>query len=172
MLKLIGSLLVIGSTSLIGIYYSRVFFERLQQIRDFQYAFTMLESEIVYSSMPLSEALECVSLKSKSPIKEFFYAFSNKLLKKETEGIVEGFKETLSEFQKEIKLSKEEIDTVISFLKSLESSDMEGQKINFNITMKKFEGFEKKAEVEVVKNEKLYKYLGVCSGILIVIILI
>lgn len=172
LLKLIGSILVISSTSLVGFYYSKMFFERLKQIREMQYALTMLESEIIYSSSPLIEALSYVAKRSNSPLKEFFMRFSEKLLNKEVEGIVEGFNLSLEEFKEDLKFKQDEIDSISSFLKSLESSDTEGQKKSFNITIKKLNDFEKRAQEIMNKNEKLYKYLGVCSGLLIVIILI
>lgn len=172
MLKIIGSILVITSTSLVGFYYSRMFLERLKQIREMQYALTMLESEIIYSSSPLTEALGYISKRSKEPLKEFFNVFSKKLKNKEVDGILEGFQLTLNEFKTELKFQKDEIDSISSFLKSLESSDLEGQKKSFNITMKKLDDFEKRAQEIMSKNEKLYKYLGVCSGLLIVIILV
>lgn len=172
MLKLIGSILVIASTSLAGFYYARVFSEKLRQIRELQYSLTMLESEIIYSASPLIQAMEYVSERSRPPIKEFFKAFSEKLYKKDVNGILEGFQITLKEFNGILKLEKDEIDILGSFLKSLESSDIEGQKTNFNITMKKLEEFEKRANEVMIKNEKLYKYLGVCSGLLVVIILV
>lgn len=171
MLKLIGSILVIVSTSLAGFYYSKTFINRLRQVREFQYALTMLESEIIYSSSPLTEALEYVSERTKPPLKEFFKTFSDKLKNKEVEGIVEGFNLALEENKENLKLKKDEIDSISSFLKSLESSDIDGQKTSFNITLKKFEDFEKRAKEIMEKNEKLYKYLGVCGGLLIVIIL-
>lgn len=172
MLKLIGSILVIASTSLAGFYYSKTFLERLKQIREMQYALTMLESEIIYSSSPLTEALNYIAKRSSSPLKEFFSKFSEKLKNKEVEGILEGFRLTLNEFKTELKFQKDEIDSISSFLKSLESSDLEGQKKSFNITIKKLNDFEKRAHEIMIKNEKLYKYLGVCSGLLVVIILI
>lgn len=172
MLKLIGSVLVILSTSIVGFYYSRMFSERLRHIRELQYSLTMLNSEIVYSSAPLIQAMEYVASRSKSPIKEFFKTFSEKLMEKNVAGIIEGFEATLTELKGKITFEKDEVDVVGSFFKSLESSDIDAQKSNFNITMKKLEGFEKRAEISMNKNEKLYKYLGVCSGLLIVIILV
>ncbi|KMT21340.1 stage III sporulation protein SpoIIIAB [Clostridium cylindrosporum] len=172
MLKVIGSILVIMSTTLVGFYYSRMFSERLKQIRELQYSLNMLESEIIYSASPLIQAMEYVAERSRAPINEFFRVFSEKLYKKEIEGILEGFQSTMMEFKGKLRLEKDEIDTLASFVKSLESSDLEGQKANFNITMKKLEGFEKRAEESMTKNEKLYKYLGVCSGLLVVIILV
>lgn len=171
MLKLIGGILVVLSTSLIGFYYSRMFKERLKQIREMQYSLTMLESEIIYSASPLVQAMEYVSERSRHPVNDFFKCFSEKLYEKEIECILDGFQGTLKEFKGILKLEKDEIDVIGSFLKSLESSDIDGQKTSFNITMKKLEGFEKIAEDTMIKNEKLYKYLGVCSGLLVVIIL-
>ncbi|MEG0371591.1 MAG: stage III sporulation protein SpoIIIAB [Clostridium sp.] len=172
MIELLGGIIIISSTTLLGFYYAKGLSERVQLIREIQYSLAMLESEIIYSSSPLIEAMQYVAQRSRSPVKEFFFSFSEKLYKKEIDCILDGFMMTVGEFGGKLKLEKDEIDSVGSFLKSLESSDMEGQKTSFNITMKKLESFEKRSEEIVKKNEKLYKYLGVCSGLLVVIILI
>ncbi|MEG2971976.1 MAG: hypothetical protein RR898_00810 [Clostridium sp.] len=172
MLSIIGSAMIILSTTLVGFYYARGFSYRVKIIRDFQYALTMLQSEILYSSSPLIEALDYVGEKTDGNVGRFFKEFSKSLYKREIEGIQEGFTLTMNTYKKPLMLEGDEIDTISSFLKSLESSDSESQKTSFNITMKKFEAFEKRAEEIMNKNEKLYKYLGICSGLLVVIVLI
>lgn len=172
MLSLLGSAMIIISTTLVGFYYSRGFSYRLKVIRDFQYALTMLQSEIMYSSSPLIEALKYVATKTDGNVSKFFNEFSTLLYKREIEGIQDGFKASINTYKKALMIEEDEIDTIASFLKSLESSDSESQKTSFNITMKKFEAFEKRADEIMKKNEKLYKYLGICSGLLVVIVLI
>ncbi|MEF9952606.1 MAG: hypothetical protein RR840_00020 [Clostridium sp.] len=172
MLSILGSAMIILSTTLVGFYYSRGFAYRLKVVRDFQYALTMLQSEIIYASSPLIEALSYVSDKTEGNVSRFFKEFSASLYKREIEGIQEGFRVSIESYKKSLMLEEDEIDTISSFLKSLESSDSESQKTSFNITMKKFEAFEKRADGIMNKNEKLYKYLGVCTGLLLVIVLI
>jgi stage III sporulation protein AB len=86
--------------------------------------------------------------------------------------IAEAFLEASKSVASELYLEKEEKETFLSFMQSLGSSDIEGQKKNFNLTLRKLEDFEKRAEEVRSKNEKLYRYLGVSLGAFIVIILV
>lgn len=172
MLKIIGSLIVIFATSIMGFYFANVFTERVKQLRELQYALNILETEIVYTSTPLYEALKNVSERSDGSIKNLFLVMSRQLIEKNNQGVLYAFKEAEKLLKTEIFFDKEELEIMYSFMSSLGNSDIEGQKKNFNITIKKLEAFEKKAEEKRTKNERLYRYLGVSAGMLIVILLV
>lgn len=172
MLKIFGSLIVIFATSIMGFYYANVFTERVKQLRELQYALNILETEIVYTSTPLIEALRNVSERCDSGIKKIFLLTSEKLKEKYSLGVLYAFKEAEKSLKGEIFFDKEEFEVLYSFMSTLGGSDVEGQKKIFNITVKKLEAFEKKAEDRRTKNEKLYRYLGVSAGMVIVILLV
>jgi len=172
MLKIIGSIVVITATSIMGFYYAGIYVERVKQIRSIQYALNILESEIVYTSTPLAEAFKNVSEKSCEPFKKLFLSLSENLRMKNVESVTNAFSIVLSKLRGELYFDKEELEVIDSFMKSLGNTDIEGQKKNFHITIKKLEAFEIRAEENRKKNEKLFKYLGVASGMLIVIILV
>lgn len=172
MLKVLGSIIIIGATTVIGFCYANAYTERVRQLRDMQYALNMLESEIIFTSTPLIMALQNAGNKSSDVIRKMFIKMSGLLKDKKVESVADAFKESLTSVRTELYFEKEEIDIIMSFVQSLGISDMEAQKKNFNITIKKLESFEQKAEETRKKNERLYKYLGVSCGILIVIILV
>lgn len=172
MLKLLGSIIIIAGTTVIGFTYSNIYMQRVKQLRDMQFALNMLETEIIYTATPLIEALFSVGEKTSSSIKGIFFGMAEALRDKRKSGVFDAFIYTYSQLKCDIYLDKEEIDVISSFMQSLGSSDAEGQKKIFNITIKKLESFEKRAEEIRTKNEKLYRYLGLCFGVLIVIILI
>ena len=171
MLKIIGSFIVIVATTIIGFYYAGIYVERVKQIRAIQYALNVLESEIVYTSTPLADAFKSVGEKSNEPFKRLFSNLSENLRNKNIESVANAFKAATENLKGEIYFQKEELEVIDSFMKSLGNTDVEGQKKNFNITIKKLEAFELKAEESRRKNEKLFKYLGISCGMLVVIIL-
>lgn len=172
MLKLIGSVIVVCATTTMGFYYAGVYAQRVKQLRLIQYALNSLESEIVYTSTPLIEAFENVSAKSNEPIKKLFSLMSKNLMGKNTEGVLSAFEEARNKVSNSLYFDKKEMEIIASFMNSLGNSDIEGQKKNFNITIKKLEAFELDAEERRKKNEKLFRYLGVSAGMLIIIILV
>lgn len=172
MLKVLGSIIIIASTSAIGFLYSMLFSERISQIRDIQYVLNMLESEVVFKSTPITEAFYNVSLSCNQVIKKLFINMSDLLKEKQVDGIMQAFDKSLEIVRSDLYLEDEEVEVIRTFMQTLGIGDLEAQKKNFNITLEKLKTFEKNAEEAKKKKERLYQYLGVSFGILIVIILI
>ncbi|SKA81931.1 stage III sporulation protein AB [Caloramator quimbayensis] len=172
MLKILGSIIVVASTSVIGFLYAMIFTERVRQIRDMQYALNILESEVVFKSTPVADAFYFVSLNCTETIKNIFNHMSNLIKDRNVQSISEAFDSALNAFKSDLYFEKEETEVIKAFMQTLGCGDLEAQKKNFNITVEKLKNFEKNAEESKRKNERLYKYLGVCCGIMIVIILI
>lgn len=172
MLKLIGGLAIIIATTSIGYVYSMVYEERVKQLRELQYALNILESEIIYSTTPIVDALKAAADNSKTAIGVMLVKISELLSQRSVSSIYDAYVKASKELKNQLYLEKEEKETIGSFVHSLGSADIEGQKKNFNITVKKLEGFEKKAEVSRDKNAKLYRYIGLFGGVLIVLLLV
>lgn len=172
MLKILGSITIIAGATAIGFVYSNIYLQRVKQLRDMQFALNMMETEISYTATPLTEVLLSAGEKSSSTIKKLFTGMAEVLISKKKNSVYEAFMYIYNQMKGEIYLDKEEVGIVSSFMQSFGSSDIEGQKKNFNITIKKLEEFEKRAEEIRNKNEKLYRYLGLSFGVLIVIILV
>lgn len=172
MLKLIGGLIIITASTFTGFYISHLFYEKVRQLRELQYALQVLESEIIYSAEPLYIAFSNLSLKLSEPLKSLFLDLANSIKEFKEDTLHDIFINSFDRYKDHFLLEKEEIDVLINFFSSLGTSDLEGQKKNFNLTMKKLDMIEKKAEEKRQKNDKLVKYLGIASGILIVVILV
>ncbi|TDT61953.1 stage III sporulation protein SpoIIIAB [Fonticella tunisiensis] len=170
--KLAGGIIIISAAGLMGFLMAGIYVERVRQLRELQYCLNILESEIVHSSTPLVQAFKLVSEKSSKAVSRLFKVMAELLFEKKTDTVAEAFDLAFQALKRDLYLEREEIDIISSFMQSIGSSDIEGQKKNFNVTVKKLEAFEKKAEEIRVKNEKLYRYLGICGGALIVILLV
>lgn len=171
LLKLIGSFLIIIASTFMGYYISWLYYEKVKQIRDIQFAFNFLESEIIYSSEPLYIALKKVGEKFSGPMKILFMKMSDMLKDHKKDSVYEAFLEAYQMMNEKFYFDKEEIDIIKSFLHGIGSNDLEGQKKNFNIAIKKLELIEKKAEEKRQSSDKLIKYLGFSFGVVIVVIL-
>lgn len=172
MIKLLGSIIIIISATLMGIIYSQKFSIKVNQIRDIEFLLNMLENEITFTSTPLVQAFINISNKGCNSASKLFLLMSEELKSKKCNSVYDAFKLSYDSVKEELYFDNDELQVIGSFMKSLGNTDTEGQKKNFNITIKKLESFEKKAEDLCTKNAKLYRYLGVCAGTLIVIILI
>lgn len=172
LLKIVGSLIVLAAATAAGFVASNSFVERIRQLRELQYALRALEAEILYTETPLANAFAAVAGKCDGAVKMLFGFISEQLAGKQVSSVNAAFAMAIGASKKVMHLDKEEIEVLSSFMISLGGTDLEGQKKNFNITMKKLELLEQKAEEARSKNESMYKYLGLCSGVLIVIFLV
>lgn len=172
MIKIIGSIFVIFSSAGIGYILGKDFSKRVIQLKQLRMSLQMLETEITYSSTPLPYAFEIISQKCGSPVKEIFKAVSDKLKGRHYSTVGEAFEKALLDCNNMTCYKKEDMEILKSFANSLGSSDREGQIKSFNLVIKQLEGQENIAEESRAKNEKMYKSLGLLSGLAIAIILL
>ena len=66
MMRLLGSVLVLGATLWFGAYFAAKEKYRLQELAELERAILLLQSQIAYLSAPLTEVLESVSWKAES----------------------------------------------------------------------------------------------------------
>ncbi|MDK2798707.1 MAG: stage sporulation protein [Clostridiales bacterium] len=171
-LKLIGCILIVGSSTIMGYTIANKYAKRPEELRALQAALQMLESEIIFSVNPLPDAFERISKYVPKNIHKLF-AHSAYLLKQRT-GITaqEAWSISVHQTREEMHLEKEDREILISFGNSLGCSDREQQLKNIHLACSKLALEEKKAEKLREKNEKLYKNLGVLGGILVALIFI
>jgi len=171
-LKLMGSVLIISASSVMGYIWSRDCSKRPQELRTLQKMLQMLETQMNFMTDVICDAFQKVSSFSTSNV-SLFFSGTVKILK-ENPGISvsEAWTTAVTENFKMTSLNKEDREILLSFGKMLGSTDMEGQIKNIRLTMSQLELQEIKAEESKKKNEKMYQSLGILGGIALVIILL
>ena len=172
LLKIIGSIIVIISSSFLGYILSRDFSKRPSELRELQGLMYMLENEISYLSNLLSDAFEKIAGSSNTEAGKFFKTAANYLRGSDGLHASLAWEKAVKEVIRRTALNKEDEEILISFGKMLGNSDLEGQIKNIQLTVKHLKLQEKKAEDSKIKNEKMYRRLGVLGGIALVIMLI
>lgn len=172
MIRIIGFLFIILSSSGIGYIMGTRFDLRVRELKLLKVALQMLETEIVYSNTPLPLAFESVQRKSTHPISNLFKAVKYNLEKRTFGSVGEAFCQSIDDTRDQMSLSKEDIETLKSFGNSIGNSDIEGQVKSFKMIIKQLDSQEIKAEESKDKNEKMYKSLGFLGGLAIVILLL
>lgn len=171
-LKTILLIVIFSICTSIGILHGRTFSTRLENLIYLEQCIKILETEIVYGSTPLPQALTNVFEKGNLRVSFIFEAINRDLLENKRGDIYLSFvsvKETL--FTK-LNLKKVDVETFMSLGRVLGTSNREDQEKNFKITLNQFTVLISEAREERNKNEKLYKTLGLITGIGIIIILV
>lgn len=169
LLKIIGSLIVLISSSLLGFSHAKTYAKRPIELKVLQTLLQIFENEISFLSNVLEDAFMKVSRCSDSKVAAFFEGAAKNL----NEGFCasEAWEMAVRDNIKNTSLNSEDEGIIISFGKILGSSDLEGQIKNIHLTLNLLKIQEQKAEELKAKNESMYKNLGVLGGLAIIILL-
>lgn len=170
LIKLIGAVVLIGACSLIGFSLAADCTKRPKTLRELQALLQMFENEISYLSNLLSDAFLSIHNNSNLEAAVLFKEAANNL---EEKGTTAGaaWEKAVKESYSQLSLNKEDKAILITFGKMLGNSDLEGQVNNIKLVSSQLKLQEIKSEETRRKNEKMYRSLGVLSGLAIAIIL-
>jgi stage III sporulation protein AB len=132
----------------------------------------MLETEIIYGCTPLPQALNNISTKLDGPLKKFYRMISDDLNEGNCYSLDASWSMGVDKLLKETRLKGSDRELIAEFGKVLGSSDREDQKKHFELFYIQLKQHEEVAEEERSKNEKMYKTLGILSGLVIFILLV
>ncbi len=171
MLKLIGAILVLTASTFGGFYIARNFKERPAQLRILQQALQMLETEIVYGSVPLNLIMEHIGERIPQKLKYIFLDMSKNL--RELDGISTSdcWEMAIDKNIQFTSLKKQDREILINFGQQLGCSDREDQMKHIKLAIKNLETEEILAREEQKTYEGLSKNLGILLGILLVILI-
>lgn len=172
MIKLIGCLVILISSSGVGYIAGSRFGMRVKELRLLKISLQMLETEIAYANTPLPQALEAVYLKSSYPVNQIFKNACELLKKRMYSTVGEAFEKAIGMCSDILSLTAEDIGILKSFGYTLGTSDIDGQLKSFKMVMKQLESQEVKAEADMGRNEKMYKNLGVLAGLAVSVLLL
>lgn len=169
-LKIIGSAILIGATSFIGFSLASECSKRPRALRELQSMLQMLENEISYLSNLLSEAFERI-YKGTNFETAILFKESAKYLCINGCTADAAWERAVEENYGKLSLNAEDKTILLTFGKMLGNSDLEGQLNNIRLVSSQLKLQEIKAEEMKKKNEKMFRSLGVLSGLAIAIIL-
>ncbi len=172
MIKIIGILLIIGSSTVFGFFYGEKFKRRVKELKELQRGIYVLKSEINFTHSLLPDALYKVYEKCEPPIGDIFLKVSQMLSTNEEKDVYSCFSQCLEERKKNLSLTKEDLGIFMDFTKSLGEMDIEGHNDMLTLTLDNLSKAVEQAEHNIDKNVKMYRYLGFSFGAMVGIILI
>jgi len=170
-LKFSGILMVLAAGWLIGFGVAKKFRLRPLQLRNLQSSLMMLQTEISYTATPLPEALTRVAKRCEPLVQELYLGIVKQLNSRQGLTAEEAWNATLFDWQRKSALQSEDISILQNLGGVLGASDREEQVKHLLLAREQLHQEEIKAENERSKNENLWKYAGILTGLLIVILL-
>ncbi|NMB34154.1 MAG: stage III sporulation protein AB [Clostridium sp.] len=170
-LKIIGSIIVLLSSSLLGYIYSKRSSDRPKDLRAIQGLLQMLENEMSFLSNVLTEAFTKIYQYNDEDVTIFFEDTVKIINSDIGVNACEAWEKAVKGNLGRTSLNNEDEKILLSFGKMLGKSDIEGQIKNIRLTLNQLGMQERKAEELRKKNESMYKSLGILGGLAIIILL-
>ena len=166
-LKIIIYSAIFLTSSAIGIIKSRKYIYRVEELKEFKNALNMFRTKIKFTYEPIPEIFEQISKSITPAIGGIF-----KLASYNMNFYPAGEAWTKAMDTDILNINLEDKNILKDLSKLLGATDLDGQLSQIDITYNFLDEQIKKAEKEKLKNESLYRKLGMVIGLGIVIVLL
>jgi len=171
-LKLAGGIVIVLVSTYVGFQMAARCNGRPQHIRQIGCCLASLKSYIHYASLPLQEAMKQCTQGIHGPVAEFFHRIANILEEHSQQSPQEAIQTALEEFTGKLLLKQPELELLELLGANLGIMNRQEQVNYLTMIIEQFE----KLEIEAVRfrdlNTKMYRYLGLCGGLALVILLV
>ncbi|MFA7468301.1 MAG: stage III sporulation protein SpoIIIAB [Desulfotomaculaceae bacterium] len=171
MFKLIGAILLISTCGYVGWQVSRSYAHRPVELRQFMSALQMLETEIIYAATPLPDALSGIAERVDTRVSSFFAQAAKELKTTRGSSAREAWSAALDRYRADSTLDRGDLGILNSLGYNLGISDRDDQAKHLRLTLEQLKMAHARAEETAVKNVKLWNYVGLLGGMIIVLAL-
>ena len=158
--------------SYIGFVIGENYKKRSVNLKEFQKAILLMNNDVIYTNIPLMEALYDVSEKVSGELSQMFREIASTLEKGEANSVFDIFNNIYGKYENDLSFKKEDYGIVSDFFRTLGETGVFGQEKIFKLTSEQVKLNYQEALKEAKVNIKMYRTLGVCAGALIVIFFI
>ncbi|WDL97018.1 hypothetical protein [Alicyclobacillus sp. ALC3] len=170
MIRALGAAMVLAATSGIGWRIAGSYRRRPAHLRALAQSVRLLQAEVEYSVMPLPEALRHVAMRADRTVAEL-YRLAGEALANVDVTVADAFRIGIDACTPRSALRSEDFDVMRELGATLGTSDSVHQSQQLDVALARLNSLEAMARELQQKNERMWQYLGVLSGLLIVILL-
>jgi stage III sporulation protein AB len=172
MVKIIGCILIIGATSMAGICAAFREDEMYNEIKYVRQLLYILQSEIQYSRTYLAEAFSNISGFVKSPYNVWLRQLHFRLERKNDGSMNKMWKETIDEYLIDVRLPNKQKEQLKELGVCLGCADISVQMKYMELLGNQLELAMEEMREELQMKKKLYRCIGIASGLFIAILLV
>ena len=166
-IKTIILLIIFSTSSFIGILISKKYSNRVKDLKEIKASLNVFLTKIKFTYEPIPEIFKEIAKNTTSNISTIFENASSQMKEKQAgQAWIDAIEQSSTE------LSKEDKNILKGMSKLLGKTSIEGQISEIELTQNFLSKQIEKAEQEKLKNEKLYRTLGMTIGLAIVILLL
>jgi stage III sporulation protein AB len=171
MIKLMGAIIILLSSTLLGMRAASLYVQRSNQLRQLQVALQWLETQIVYGSTPLHEALDHIARRIGGDIQYLFAGIAQSLSDMPYASTRECWEKGIQLEWHKTALKRPEKEILLQLGQILGQSNRDDQQKHIRLALMNLKSEEELARSQQQKYEKMCRSLGVLGGLLMVILL-
>lgn len=172
LLKLWGSLCVVGAAAYYGILLNKTFDDRNVELRHLYSIFLQLKSEMQYMNTPLPECFASIGEHAKEPIKGWLLGIASAMELQEETSFCNIWRESLETLYKNSALKKEDIHLLSELADKLGTADCEAQINAVDYTLIQLERNRTNLEQEMKEKKKVITTITMFVGLVTLIVLL
>lgn len=171
-IKVIGCILVISSTTGMGFFFSSEMKGRIEDLREFRKLVVLLRGDIRYANTPLPEAISSLARRHNGRFHAFFEKVSIKLQELSGQTFSEIWKAAVGNEMKDTSLTKKDKLQLIQFGENLGYLDKDMQLNTLDLYISQLEDELTELSKSVKEKSYIYNSLGIMAGIFLTIIML
>lgn len=169
-MRIIGAFLIIAALSVGGYASSMRYTRRIKELEDWRQAVKWCEIEINYRLLPLKEVLEIISARLRGTVGGVFHECACKL--EEYSSFQKSWDEVMDKYLYNSALTADDGEFLRRFGVVLGKSDLAQQNKNFAFLEENLTNALTEAIAEKTAKAKICRYIGLFSGLALVLILL
>jgi stage III sporulation protein AB len=171
-MKIIGCILVIVSSTGMGFFFSNEMRCRINDLKELKKMIGLLRGDIRYANTPLPEAISSITRRHNGNYNAFFTHVSSKLNELSGHTFSEIWKAAVQKELAGTSLSKKDKLHLIQFGDNLGYLDKDMQMNTIDLFISQLEDEIKELSKTIKEKSYLYNTLGIMAGLFIIIIMI
>lgn len=166
-LRYILLIIIFSLSTAIGLMLSKMYENRVIELKEFKNILNFIKTKIKFTYEPLAEIFKQIAESQATKTSIIFDKMVEQIKYKQAKVVWENCIQ-----EADISINQEDKDVLKKLGKLLGQTDVEGQISEIEVTENFLDMQIEKAEEERKKNQKLYKTLGIVTGLVLVIILL
>lgn len=156
---------------MLGFLYGDKFTRRSAELCDLEKILIFLQKDIEYAYSYIPEALIKASSYSTTIFSEVFRDIGNSLNINAVASVSEAFYVSINKYRDSLNLKELDYDIIKDLSQGIEEGDIEGQRKVFSLSLSRLRSQIEEAAEMKKKNVRMYRYLGICLGLMVVILI-
>lgn len=170
MIRFTGAALILFATACAGFLLAAAYRNRPKEIRQWSSALQLMETEILYGQVPVTELASRLSRQLPMPTSLFFKDLYRRLSVEGTP-LRDAWIQAAELFWKDTAMKSSEKQIILQFGETLGMEDAVNQQKHIRLAMAHLKREEEEAAARQKANERMMRSLGLLTGILIVLVL-